>query len=324
VRIAGARETGVLPAAPAWHKGTMTADHGAHDGAERRPGILAGLAACAPDYDGFILDLWGVLHDGVAPFPGALSCLERLIAAGKRIVILSNAPRRAAAVIERMTEIGIPPGLYHHVMSSGEDTWQHLAHRPDAFYRALGSACLHIGPPRDSGMLEDLGLRVVADVAAADFLLNTGPWGWDRNAELYERLLQAARGRDLPMVCANPDLVVQYGGRLAICAGTLAQRYEALGGRVRWHGKPMREIYEICFGLLGLADRRRILAVGDSLRTDIAGASGAGIDGLFIAGGIHAEEFGHRAEAALDPEIVAPRLATAGARPRYVMARFAW
>src|SRR5271169_6755246 len=119
----------------------------------------SGMRELATDYDGFILDLWGVLHDGFTPFPGVLDCLERLIAADKRIVILSNAPRRAADVIARMTEIGIRPGLYHHVMSSGEETWQCLSRRDDPFYAALGRACLHIGPRRDDGMLEALGLR---------------------------------------------------------------------------------------------------------------------------------------------------------------------
>src|SRR5207248_9488529 len=112
------------------------------------------------------------------------------------------------------------------------------------------------------------------------------------NAGHYEAVMPGAQRRGLPMICANPDLVVSHGGRLAICAGTLARRYEALGGRVRWHGKPFPSVYRTCFALLGIADKGRILAVGDSLRTDIAGARGVGIDSLLVAAGIHAEEFG--------------------------------
>jgi HAD superfamily hydrolase (TIGR01459 family) len=291
--------------------------------AKRRPNP-SGLRELAPDYDGFILDLWGVLHDGFKPFPGVIDGLERLIAAGKRICILSNAPRRAADVIQRMSEIGIPVGLYHHVMSSGEETWLHLAHRPDEFYRSLGRACLHIGPPRDDGMLADVGLLPVGDVAAADFILNTGPWGWEEKATQYEAVMQAARLRDLPMICANPDLVVQHGGRLAICAGTLAQRYEALGGRVRWHGKPFASVYQTCFSLLGVADKRHILAIGDSLRTDIAGANGVGIDSLLIAGGIHAEEFGLAPGEASDVARLQAILAHGDNAPDFVMSHFAW
>jgi HAD superfamily hydrolase (TIGR01459 family) len=285
---------------------------------------LVGMRALVPAYDGFILDLWGVLHDGFKPFPGVIDGLERLIAAGKRICILSNAPRRAADVVQRMGEIGIGPGLYHHVMSSGEETWQHLAQRPDAFYRSLGRACFHIGPARDDSMLAGIGLAPVSDIAAADFILNTGPWGWEEKAAHYEAVMQAACARGLPMICANPDLVVHHGGRVAICAGTLAQRYEALGGFVRWHGKPFPSVYRTCLALLGIADRTRILAIGDSLRTDIAGARGVGLDSLLIAGGIHAEEFGLAPGQEPDAALLAAVLARGKNAPHYVMPRFVW
>ncbi len=171
--------------------------------------LLTGLREIAPRYDGFILDLWGVLHDGSAPFPGVLDALARLKSAGKRLAVLSNAPRRAALVASRMTEIGIPPELYDHVHSSGEEAWQHLKRRDDPFYASLGRRCYHIGPARDDNMLEGIDLERVADIAAAAFILNTGPaWGWEETVADYEKLLQAARARDVPMVCANPDLVV--------------------------------------------------------------------------------------------------------------------
>ena len=126
----------------------------------------------------------------------------------------------------------------------------------------------------------------------ADFILNTGPAEWEDTLEDYAPLLDAACRRGLPMVCANPDLVVIHDGKPALCAGALAEEYERLGGRVRWHGKPYPSVYDSCLGLLGISDKRRILAIGDSLRTDIAGAAGAGIDSLLIAGGVHAAEFG--------------------------------
>src|SRR6266403_1275228 len=141
-------------------------------------------------------------------------------------------------------------------------------------------------------MLADVGLVPVTDIEAADFILNTGPWGWEEKAEHYEAVMRAGSARGVPMICANPDLIVHHGGKVAICAGTLAQRYETLGGRVRWHGKPFPSVYHTCFGLLGDVAMDRILAIGDSLRTDIAGANGVGIASVLIAGGIHAEEFG--------------------------------
>jgi HAD superfamily hydrolase (TIGR01459 family) len=286
--------------------------------------LLAGIAEIAERYDGYILDLWGVLHDGQAPFPGVIDCLTRLKAMDKRLVILSNAPRRAYLVEQRVAEIGIPRALYDHLLSSGEEAWQHLKRRDDPFYAALGQVCYHIGPPRDDTMLADLGLRRVEDVAEAEFILNTGPWGWDETVAGYEAVLQGGRARDLPMVCCNPDLVVMLRGTRVICAGALAQRYEALGGRVRWHGKPYPSIYASCFDLLGLADRQRILAVGDSLRTDIAGANGVGVASVLILGGIHGEELGVSPGVVPDSGRLAAAVAASGARPTYAMAHLTW
>jgi HAD superfamily hydrolase (TIGR01459 family) len=286
--------------------------------------LLAGVGEIAERYEGYILDLWGVLHDGQAPFPGVIDCLTRLKAGGKRLVVLSNAPRRAHLVEQRAAEIGIPRTLYDRLLSSGEEVWQHLKRRDDAFYAALGRVCYHIGPPRDDNMLADLGLRRVEDVAEAEFILNTGPWGWNETVANYEAVLQGGRARDLPMVCANPDLVVMHRGSRVICAGALAQRYEAIGGRVRWHGKPFASIYDTCFDLLGVADHRRILAIGDSLRTDIAGANGVGIASLLILGGIHGEELGVSPGVLPDPGRLKAAVAESGHRPSYAMAHLTW
>ena len=285
---------------------------------------LTGFAPLAAEYDGFILDLWGVLHDGRRPFPGVIDGLTRLKQHGKRICVLSNAPRRATLVEKRMNEIGIPKGLYDHVHSSGEETWHHLVRRDDRFYAALGRRCYHIGPERDDNMLAGTDLERVAAIETAEFILNTGPSEWDETVEQYEPLLQTALARTLPMVCANPDLVVVQGSRRSICAGAVAQRYEALGGKVRWHGKPFASVYAACFALLGIADRRRILAVGDSLRTDIAGANGAGIDSVLVTGGIHAEEFGLAAGSEPDPERLAQGIAASGHAPTAVISHFRW
>jgi HAD superfamily hydrolase (TIGR01459 family) len=286
--------------------------------------LLSGLHEIAASYDGFILDLWGVLHDGSVPYPGVVDALQRLKAQGKRLVILSNAPRRADAVIERMTEIGIVPGLYDAVHSSGEEAWQHMKRRDDPFYAALGRRCYHIGPTRDHNMLEGIDLEPVETVEIADFLLNTGPWDWNDTVADFEPTLKAARHRDLPMVCANADLVVMHQGHLMICAGALAKRYEEMGGMVRWHGKPFPSVYAACFERLGIADRRRIVAVGDSLRTDIAGANAAGIDSLLVTGGIHAEEFEIAGPARPDPAAIHHAAGRHGSLPTAILPRFAW
>jgi HAD superfamily hydrolase (TIGR01459 family) len=284
--------------------------------------LIDGMRTLAPEYDGFILDLWGVVHDGTAPFPGVLDCMEQLIGAGKRLVLLSNAPRRSDDVVRRIARIGVPDRLYHGVMSSGEEAWQHLKKRDEPFYAALGRRCLQIGSERDLEMRDGLDLAFVATPAEADFILNTGPAGWEDTIEDYAPALQAALARGLPMVCANPDLVVIHDGKPALCAGALAEEYERLGGQVRWHGKPYPSVYDSCLGLLGISDQRRILAIGDSLRTDIAGASGAGIDSLLIAGGVHAVEF--CADGALDLGRVTAAIEKSGSRPIGVAARFVW
>jgi HAD superfamily hydrolase (TIGR01459 family) len=286
--------------------------------------IIGGLRELAPHYDGFILDLWGVIHDGVAPMPGAVDCLRSLVEGDKRIILLSNAPRRADDVIRRITSIGVPTGLYHHVMSSGEEAWQHLHRRDDPFYAALGRRCLHIGSERDIEIREGLDLEFVDTAEEAQFVLNTGPAGWDDRLEDYEPLLQVALDRNLPMICANPDIVVMHGSRLALCAGALAKWYDEAGGRVRWHGKPFRSVYDTCVRLLGIDDCSRILAVGDSLRTDIAGAAGARIDSLLIADGIHAEEFGTVGDRAPDLERIEAILRAGAYNPVGVARRFTW
>ena len=136
----------------------------------------------------------------------------------------------------------------------------------------------------------------------------------------YEQSLM----RDLPMICANPDLVVMHGAKLALCAGALAKWYEDKGGKVRWHGKPYRSVYDSCLALLGVADRSRILAVGDSLRTDIAGADAAGLDSLFVVGGIHATEFGIPPENEPDLPRIEQALAAGPYRPVAITRRLAW
>ena len=286
--------------------------------------LLDGLAAVAHRYDALILDLWGVLHDGIAPYPGVLDCLAALRAAGKRSCLLSNAPRRVDSVIAQLTGIGIPRDLYDQVLSSGEATWQALNAPPDAFHRGLGRRCFHLGPPRDASVHQGLGLDLVDRVDAASFVLNTGIDDFDETLDDYRPVLTAARRRDLPMVCANPDLVVMYGDKEAVCAGLLAQEYERLGGRVAYHGKPHPPIYRRCLDLLGNPPLSGVLAVGDSLRTDVAGAAAAGIDAVFVIGGIHAAALAAGVDGRPDPHRLAAAVAAEGARPMAALTRLTW
>lgn len=289
------------------------------------PPLHHGLDAVAHDYDAFILDLWGVLHDGVQAYPNAIEGLRRLKAAGKTLLVLSNAPRRTREIAERMAELGITGDLYDHLMSSGEDTWTHLRARPCPWYKALGRRTVHIGPARDFGMRAGLDLTLVEDVAEADFILNTGPGDAEQeDISGLEPLLRAGAERGLPMVCANPDLIVMRGGEKELCAGAVAARYEELGGAVRYHGKPHRAIYDTCFKLLGDPDPSRVCAVGDTIRTDIAGANAVGVDSILITGGIHAGELGVRMGEFASPENLAALYARENERPTVVLPEFRW
>jgi HAD superfamily hydrolase (TIGR01459 family) len=286
--------------------------------------ILDGMGEIAGRYDGFILDLWGVLHNGEQPYPGVIDCLDRLRAAGKRICLLSNAPRRCRSVVGKLSAMGITPDHYDHLMTSGEATYEALRDRPDGWHRALGRRCLHIGPERDDDVFEGLDLDMVDRAEDAEFVVNTGIDSFDETVADYAGLLADCARRRLPMICANPDLVVVVGTRMTICAGTLAAHYEDLGGDVRYHGKPHPPVYARCLDLLGLSDRSRIAAVGDSFRTDVAGANAAGIDALLITGGIHLEELAGGWGERPDPSRLLAAAKAGGHFPQAVLPRFAW
>ncbi len=290
-----------------------------------QPGLLTGVAALANKYDYFVLDLWGTLHDGVQPLPNAVECLTQLRKTSCRIGILSNAPRRAEIVEQSMNRIGIPTGLYDFVWSSGEEAWQAIAHRPDDWYRSLGRRCFHIGPNRDSEMLNNPGLDRVDDLADADFVLCTGLERSGDTLADYAPILQAVADRGLKMVCANPDLVVLRAGRREFCGGTLGTHYENdLGGDVRWHGKPHRPTLENCLAKLGATDASRAVMVGDALRTDIAAASAAGAASILLLGGIHADELGIEFGQAADPARLKALCAEVGHTPDHVLPAFVW
>ncbi len=287
--------------------------------------ILTGVAALAKEYDYFVLDLWGTLHDGVQPLPGAVDCLTRLRETGCRIGILSNAPRRAAVVEQNMNRIGIPEGLYDFVWSSGEEAWQAIAQRSDDWYRGLGRRCFHIGPNRDSEMLDNPGLDPVDDLAAAEFVLCTGLERYQESLADYAPILAAAAARGLKLICANPDLVVLRGGQREFCAGTLGAHYEeTLGGDVRWYGKPHPPVLRNCLDRLQAPVNGRSVMVGDALRTDVAAAVAAGVASIFLVGGIHAEELGVAPGGLPDQDSLAALLAGAEHAPDTVLPAFVW
>ncbi|MGB0843357.1 MAG: TIGR01459 family HAD-type hydrolase [Alphaproteobacteria bacterium] len=271
-------------------------------------------------YDYFILDLWGVVHNGKQPYAGALDFMAAVQKTeGKTLTLLSNAPRRVASVEDTLSNrIGVARDLYDFVMTSGEDAFQHLENRPDPFYKSLGRKAWLLGAlPNDQSMVEGYtcDIEFVESAFEADFILNTGPSGPEPKVEDWDNEIQDWLKRDVPMICANPDRVVHFGDQLHLCAGGVAERFENKGGLVRWHGKPFAGVYETVFDKLALKDtffdKQKALMVGDSFITDVAGANSAGIDSVLISGGIYRDR--------IEQEGIEPLVAETGERPTYVI-----
>jgi HAD superfamily hydrolase (TIGR01459 family) len=285
---------------------------------------FSSFAPLAARYDGFVLDLWGVIHDGINAFPHAVDCLHSLRAAGKRTLLLSNVPRPNAPVQAMMRRMGIADDLYTHLLTSGEAVRQALASPPDLWWAELGRRVFHLGPERDLPIFDSLVLELVDAPSQADFVLNTGPDDHRNPTDIreFEPVLRDCAQHGLPMICANPDLEVIRGGVRVLCAGALALRYQMLGGDVRSLGKPDPAIYQPVLERLDLPPAR-VLAVGDGLRTDVAGAAGVDLDACWVLGGLHGAEL-VRADGSFDTEKAEAEAREAGLSPVAAIPRFAW
>lgn len=250
---------------------------------------IGGLSQIAAAYDGILCDVWGVLHNGVAAWPGAIDALTRYRKAGGHVVMITNAPRPHGPVISQLASLGVPDGVFDSVVTSGDVT--------RSLIEAKSRKVFHIGPEHDMKIYEGLAVEIVP-LEKADSVVCTGLFN-DRTEtpEDYRDMLADIRARELPFICANPDIVVEMGDTLLWCAGALARDYRNLGGESFVVGKPHRLIYERATVMLEAAagraiDRRRILAIGDGMPTDVAGAASYGIDLLYVSAGIHASEYG--------------------------------
>ncbi len=282
------------------------------------PRPLAGLAALARDTDVFILDLWGVVHGGVRPFPGVVETLAAMRAAGKPVVFVSNAPVRAHHVAGQLAAMGLAEA-YDALLTSGEVTWAHVT----ANYH--GAAYYGIGPHWARLLHEDLAHRRVERLCDAGFLLVVGLDDDRPQPRAYTAELEAAHAMGLPLVCANPDrVIVVQDGTYSWCAGAIGDAYEELGGRVDWLGKPDPAIFKDAAAAVGVHDPARVVVVGDGLPTDIKGAGAYGARSVLITRGIHARDLGIDAGAVADSGAVAALAERHGARPDYVMATLSW
>lgn len=273
------------------------------------------LSAILARYDAFLIDLWGVIHDGSALYPGVAETVGQLHAQGKRVIFLSNAPRRTHQAEAVLTRLGIPRTQYEAIMTSGE-----AAHYQLMRERPYGPRYYYLGPGKDEEVIADLPYERVYQPEEADFILNSGfEYDYQPTQEI-EPLLAHLLRLNLPLLCINPDIeVVKQDGTRLLCAGWVAGHYAQAGGRVRYIGKPHPYVYELCMALLDGLAPPRILAIGDNLATDIAGAQGAGLASLLITGGILQTECGGIPH----DETLERLMAQSGARPDYILPSFA-
>lgn len=277
------------------------------------PRLLTHFADIAPDYDALVCDVWGVLHNGASANMAACDALKLFRQRFGRVILLSNAPRPAKDLEEQFRRFGVPLDCFDTIVTSGAAARDDLARRSAAAKLSM----LHMGPERDRNVFAGLNIELT-DIAHAKIVLCTGPYHDDTETpDDYKDMLAELRARGLTMLCANPDLVVQRGGKLVYCAGALAQAYGKIGGTVVYYGKPHLPIYDSV--RVELKGARQPLAIGDGLGTDIKGANLAGIDALFIADGIHGEDVSEFTERHL-----AELFARSGVHARAAMRALVW
>lgn len=281
----------------------------------------AGLGVLSDGLALVIMDLWGCVHDGITAYPAALDALAQLKARKIPVALVSNAPRRTEVLKPRLRQLGVTDDLYAGIYTSGEMIWQHLKSRSDSAYAALGRKVYAIVADHDRPFFDGLGLTVTDDIGEADFVLAIGVADEFVTVADFTPVLDIARARNLPLLCANPDLIVHRGGIAEICAGAIAEEYARMGGQVLIEGKPYPGIYRKVIADFGITDPKTVLGVGDALRTDVAGAAGIGARSLFLAGGIH------HADLLRGPDIdraVLDHLTLQVPRPTYALPYLAW
>jgi HAD superfamily hydrolase (TIGR01459 family) len=285
--------------------------------------VLPGLSAIASQYDAFLVDLWGVVHDGTRPFAGVVDALRELSSAGRRVIFLTNSSRDGGRVAEMLRAMGIGDEHFEAVISSGDVTRDALVSRDRALFDLLPEEprCLHVGDPSFVPWLFELGLRFVDELADADLIVATGSVRDDAALVSVREHLAPAVARAVPLVCTNPDRVIPTAHGVTLGPGAVAAAYAELGGRVFLYGKPHAPIYAAARRQLGTSPATRVLAIGDLLDTDIRGARDAGIASVLVTGtGGHAHAVGPTPNAAaLDP-----LFAAAGVAPDMVIERFMW
>ncbi|MBI1171714.1 TIGR01459 family HAD-type hydrolase [bacterium] len=258
--------------------------------------LISSLAKIARRYDAVLCDLWGCLHDGKQPFPEAVAALQALRRGGGKVILLTNAPRPRGSVVAQLDRMGVPRDAWDEVVTSGDATQYAL------FSGTFGTRAFFVGATKDEPFFTDLPADLTpaaitrVEAEAADVMICTGlAHDLTETPADYRLPLMRAKTAGLTMLCANPDIVVDYGAQRLYCAGALAADYEKMGGKTMYFGKPHPPIYDLArrrLGELGGGRNPQILCIGDGIGTDIQGGMAEGLDTLFVTGGISATEFG--------------------------------
>ncbi|TPK38985.1 TIGR01459 family HAD-type hydrolase [Mesorhizobium sp. B2-5-3] len=280
------------------------------------PDIIGSLEDVSKNYSAILCDVWGVVHNGERHFPAAASALTAARTAGIPVVLITNSPRRSTDVVAQMNVIGVPPSAYDRVVTSGDVTRDLIVEGPRKIF--------HVGAERDLTLYDGLDVDLVEEFEASGVVC-TGLFDDEvEKPEDYAELLRRLRARNLPFICANPDIMVERGERIIWCAGALARDYAQLGGRTLIAGKPYAPVYDVAMKevaeILGRpVERRQVLAIGDGMLTDIKGAADNGFDVLYVSGGIHARDYGDASQP--DPARLAAFLDGHGYHPVAVIPR---
>ncbi|HOO81100.1 MAG TPA: TIGR01459 family HAD-type hydrolase [Alphaproteobacteria bacterium] len=286
-----------------------------------------GISDISDSYAGFIIDQWGVLHDGHKPYDGVVDCLKELKSRKKHIIILSNSGKRAEANKERLKKIGIGPSLYDQIVTSGEITWQGIDQQNEGFFIGLGKKVYVISRGGDRSIVDGLDIEVVGDPAKADFLIISGSDAPDKTLEDYEPTLKSAARKGLTALCANPDSRGVMGSQSIMGPGTLARRYQDFGGVVHYIGKPHQPIFKHCIRILQEKEiyPGQTIVIGDALAHDILGGDLVNIDTCLVKTGLHTHAFEHaQTPASMNKALILLSHQFNNVRPTYLVESLKW
>lgn len=281
--------------------------------------LLDSISPLCRRYDVWLADIWGVMHNGLRPFTLAVEACRLFRNGGGTVILISNAPRPRETVAEQLLQVGVPADCYDGITTSGDVTRSLIA-------EYSGKRLYHIGPERDVPIFDDLDITL-SEPEKSEAVVCSGLWNDDdETMDDYAELMQRICALGLPMICANPDIMVERGDRLLYCAGAIAQLYEKMGGRVVYAGKPYKPIYDLAFAMAREkrgehTPRHRIIAIGDGIRTDIAGAAAQKIDSVFVASAVHAAS---ARETGLTSTTIADLFAGNPARPVAALSKLSW